>query len=228
MHTLSRNPIPPASFRNLLSALALTLITATSVAEDLSLLDSKGSPVSDAVVQWDGAASGHWSGGDAVVDQLGKRFIPFVSVIPLGTRVRFPNSDNTRHHVYSFSDAKTFELKLYRSNDAESVVFDKPGLVTLGCNVHDNMKAYVLVSEAPYAAVSDGNGLVRVPDALLSGQQLLRIWHPRLSATVQLAPTQHNGRWLLQLDTAVDMVDEQASRSTSLEERLKRSKPADK
>ena len=141
---------------------------------------------------------------------------------------RFPNSDNTRHHVYSFSDAKTFELKLYHSNDAEPVIFDRAGLVTLGCNVHDNMKAYVLVSEARFAAVSASNGMLHAPDGLLSDQQQLLVWHPQLEQPMQAILRRINDGWLLRLDVPVDAIDEQASRSTSLEERLKRFKPRDK
>ncbi|WP_404398767.1 methylamine utilization protein [Idiomarina loihiensis] len=84
----------------------------------------------------------------AVVDQVDKQFTPTVSAVEPGTDVVFPNSDNIRHHVYSFSEAKNFELKLYSDKEKPSVNFDKAGIVTLGCNIHDQIVAYVLVSDA--------------------------------------------------------------------------------
>ena len=87
--------------------------------------------------------------GVASIDQVGKQFVPRVSIIRTGTAVTFPNSDNIRHQVYSFSKAKPFTLKLYSGSPAAPVLFDKAGLVLLGCNIHDRMVAFVdLVVEA--------------------------------------------------------------------------------
>src|SRR5262245_52784583 len=87
---------------------------------------------------------------EAVMDQKDRRFVPHVLVIQTGTAVRFPNSDNVRHQVYSFSSAKKFQLPLYEGTPAEPVVFDKAGVVTLGCNIHDRMSAFVVVVDTPY------------------------------------------------------------------------------
>ena len=97
----------------------------------------------------------------------------------MGTAVIFPNSDNIRHHVYSFSPAKRFELPLYSGVPAEPVVFDKVGFVTLGCNIHDWMIAYIAVLPTPYFQVTRGDGRAVLKD-LPAGQYTVQVWHPAL------------------------------------------------
>jgi len=113
----------------------------------------------------------------AVMDQISLQFAPHVLVIPVGTPVSFPNTDSVAHQVYSFSPAKRFELELYRGKPYQPVVFDKPGIVTLGCNIHDRMRAYVYVVEAQYYARADHEGRWSVPD-VEPGEYTLTIWHP--------------------------------------------------
>lgn len=113
------------------------------------------------------------------VDQVKKEFVPYVLPVQVGTAVSFPNNDNIRHHVYSFSPAKIFELPLYTGTPATPVVFDKPGPVVLGCNIHDWMISYVYVSESPYFAKTGTNGKATLSD-LPPGNYTVRIWHPRL------------------------------------------------
>ncbi|HET8819084.1 MAG TPA: methylamine utilization protein, partial [Xanthomonadaceae bacterium] len=96
-------------------------------------------PLADAVASLHAASAPRASGATAVIDQRNATFVPGVIGIQAGTRVTFPNSDNTLHHVYSFSPAKTFQLPLYSGKRADPVLFDKPGVVTLGCNIHDWM-----------------------------------------------------------------------------------------
>ena len=91
-----------------------------------------------------------------IIDQRDKQFIPYVTALQVGTSVWFANTDKIRHHVYSFSPAKKFELPLYAGVPAEPVVFDQPGFVTLGCNIHDWMIAYVAVLTTPYFAGRHG------------------------------------------------------------------------
>lgn len=110
--------------------------------------------------------------------QRDKRFIPRVSAVPVGAAIEFPNLDTVRHHVYSFSPAKSFELKLYIGKPAAPVVFDKPGVVVMGCNIHDHMVAYVLVADTPWVGVSDGSGALRL-GPLPDGDYTLEYWHPR-------------------------------------------------
>jgi len=94
----------------------------------------------------------------AVMDQRGLAFIPQVIAVATGSRVEFPNSDALRHQVYSFSTPKRFELKLYSNQSTPSILFDKPGLVTLGCNIHDWMRGYIYVMDEPYFSVTDDTG----------------------------------------------------------------------
>ena len=115
----------------------------------------------------------------AVVDQRDKQFIPYVTAVQVGTPVIFPNSDNIRHHVYSFSPAKKFELPLYSGVPAQPVVFDKVGFVTLGCNIHDWMIAYVAVLPTPYFQVTRQDGHAVLKD-LPAGQYTVQVWHPAL------------------------------------------------
>lgn len=108
-------------------------------------------------------------------------FVPHVLIVPTGSTVSFPNRDKVRHHVYSFSKAKKFDLKLYGRDETRSVVFDKPGVVALGCNIHDAMSGFVVVSDTSFAAQSDAGGRV-VLDGVPAGGATVRIWHPSIRA----------------------------------------------
>ena len=102
-----------------------------------------------------------------------------VTVVTVGTAVAFPNRDTVRHHVYSFSPAKRFELKLYVGTPAAPVVFDQPGIAVLGCNIHDNMVGWVVVVETPYHALAPATGVAKLPD-VPPGRYRLRVWHAGL------------------------------------------------
>lgn len=114
----------------------------------------------------------------AEMDQREAEFVPHVLPVTTGSRVVFPNSDNFRHQVYSFSPARRFELPLYSGRPAQPVVFDTPGVVELGCNIHDWMLGYVVVLDTPYFATTGAGGDVRleVPE----GNYTLQVWHERL------------------------------------------------
>jgi plastocyanin len=152
----------------------------------VSVRTPQGAPVKDAVVTIP-APAGSQSSGPIRFDwpyrmaQKDLQFDPFVLVVPVGAKVSFPNFDPVRHHVYSFSEAKTFELKLYGQDQTRSVIFDKPGLITVGCNIHDQMLAFILVVDTPYAAKTDAKGLAHIPDAP-GGAVTLTIWQPYLKA----------------------------------------------
>jgi plastocyanin len=113
----------------------------------------------------------------AVLDQLDLRFVPNVLVIPVGSQVVFPNSDSVSHQVYSFSPAKKFQLPLYRGKPYPPMQFDRQGVVTLGCNIHDQMRAYVYVVEAQYFGRTDATGAWSAND-VDPGQYRVEIWHP--------------------------------------------------
>lgn len=114
-----------------------------------------------------------------VIDQVDKTFIDFVTPVLLGTSVSFPNSDKIRHHVYSVSEAKKFEIPLYPPGAGPNVpvTFDKPGVVVLGCNIHDWMKAYIYVVETPFFARTDKEGKAVVMD-IPPGEYKVEVWHP--------------------------------------------------
>ncbi len=126
--------------------------------------------------------------GKALIDQVNKEFVPVLSVMQTGTSVVFPNRDNIRHHVYSFSPSKVFELKLYSGQPAAPVVFDKPGIVVLGCNIHDWMISYVVVVDTPFFGKTDASGTVRL-DNLPPGEYELKIWHYRSSSPNEITAT---------------------------------------
>ena len=164
--------------------LFLCLPAAPLAARDLQLrvLDQDGAPLADAVVtlrSTEDPLPPLAGNATAVMDQQGKMFVPHVLVVRPGTRVQFPNRDRVRHHVYSFSKPKPFELKLYAQSEVPSVLFDRPGVVSLGCNIHDWMQGYVYVTDDPLfaATLADGTAAFR---GLTDGAYRLRIWHPRL------------------------------------------------
>lgn len=115
-------------------------------------------------------------------------FIPHVLVVPVGSTVSFPNNDKVSHQVYSFSPARSFKLPLYRGTPPP-VTFDRAGVVTLGCNIHDQMRAYVFVVEAQYFGRTDAKGQWSAPD-VEPGEYQLEIWHP-LSRVQRAVVEQH-------------------------------------
>jgi plastocyanin len=150
-----------------------------------TVTDQHGKPLPDAVVvavPVDGAVRLPAKPRDAAIFQVDKEFTPKVSVVLAGTAISFPNNDSVRHHVYSFSAVKKFELPLYKGVPASPVVFDKPGIVVLGCNIHDWMVAYVYVSESPHFARTDAQGTATIGDLAAKGWTV-RVWHPQLEGT---------------------------------------------
>jgi plastocyanin len=139
------------------------------ISADLSLeiRDAAGRPVVDAVIYAqpsEGGAPPPRANARAIVDQVNKEFVPRVSVVQAGTQVFFPNSDNIRHSIYSFSPAKTFTTKLYSGREAAPVLFDKTGLVVLGCNIHDTMVAWLFIVDTPWFAKSGADGVGTIHD----------------------------------------------------------------
>ena len=98
------------------------------------------------------------AGGRFVVSQKNLQFHPFLTIVPVGADVSFPNLDPTKHHVYSFSPAKRFELKLFAKDQSRTVHFDKPGVVALGCNIHDQMSAFIVVTDSAWTARTNAQG----------------------------------------------------------------------
>lgn len=116
------------------------------------------------------------SAGSAEMDQIHREFVPRLLPVTVGTEVRFPNHDQIHHHVYSFSRTKNFELPLYKGEAAPPVLFDKPGVVKVGCNIHDWMSAIIFVAPTPYFALSDESGAFTLAN-LPPGVYSLAAWH---------------------------------------------------
>ncbi|HEY6622166.1 MAG TPA: methylamine utilization protein [Steroidobacteraceae bacterium] len=148
----------------------------------VTVKDQKGKNVEDAVVlavAADPRNAQRLKPPQNAVDQVDKQFVPYVKPVFVGSTVRFPNSDNIRHQVYSFSPAKKFELPLYAGANAPPVIFDKPGVVVLGCNIHDWMIGYIYVAETPFFAKTGPLGTASISD-LPPGEYSVRIWHPNM------------------------------------------------
>ena len=194
--------------RNSLFALALVGAAMPVAAAPLTVrvMDVSGRPVRDAVVTLypaGSAARPARSGGRFVVSQQNLQFHPFLTIVPVGADVSFPNLDPTRHHVYSFSPAKKFELKLFARDQSRTVHFDRPGVVALGCNIHDQMTAFIVVTDSAWTARTNGQGMVAFADAPNAPGRLV-VWHPYLRAPggqVQQAvgPTQRSAGFQVRL-----------------------------
>jgi hypothetical protein len=118
------------------------------------------------------------------MDQVDRAFAPDLLVVPIGSTVEFPNSDSVSHQIYSFSPAKRFQLPLYRGKPYPPVHFDQVGVVTLGCNIHDSMLAYVVVTDAPFFGRTDsaGSWSTDIP----TGAYRVTAWHPRMRESTML------------------------------------------
>jgi len=146
---------------------------------EVEVRDSAGAPVPDAAVYAMPATGPTEARGKVVeIQQIDREFVPYLTVIQTGTTATFPNRDPILHHVYSFSPAKSFEIKLYSGRSPSEVTFDKPGVVTLGCNIHDWMIGYVLIVSTPHFARTDASGTARLRD-LPTGSYEVQAWHPR-------------------------------------------------
>jgi plastocyanin len=169
--------------RGILFALALAGASSPLAAAPLAVrvVDSSGHPVRDAVVTLypsAGARPLHAS-GRYVISQQKLQFHPFLTIVPIGADVSFPNLDPTKHHVYSFSAAKRFELKLFAKDQSRTVHFDKAGVVALGCNIHDAMSAFIVVTDSAWTARTNAQGVVVFGDAPNSPGRLT-VWNPYL------------------------------------------------
>lgn len=168
-----------ARFSSALFIAAITCFSALASAAPLNIQmhDQNGQPLADAVVTLQGPVGLPAGALKADMDQRAQQFAPHVLAVHTGTPIKFPNSDNIRHQVYSFSPAKRFELRLYEGTPSDPVLFDKPGVVVLGCNIHDWMLGYVYVTEDPRFGVTDAHGQLTL-DAP-AGVYHATLWHPQ-------------------------------------------------
>ena len=187
-HSLAARPGNPVRMQHAFGAGVVVAVLFGQVqAADLAIVvnDPLGNRLQDAVVLADAldappnvAIGGETNPTTAIIAQINKQFQPYVSAIRVGTVVDFPNRDHILHNVYSFSKVKPFQLPLYKDKPPESVIFDKAGVVILGCNIHDWMVAYVYVADTPHFAKTgaDGRAVLR---KLPPGSYQVRVWHPR-------------------------------------------------
>lgn len=169
------NPLLPR-----LAALSFSLIAGTAAASGIAVqvVDAAGKPVQDVAVYAEaepGQAQPKTMRAGAI-EQKGLKFLPLMTVIQTGSTIAFPNNDKVRHHIYSFSPAHKFDQKLYSGSAATPQVFEKAGVVVLGCNIHDKMLAYIRVVDTPFYAKTDANGAARI-DMPAGGKYVLKAWH---------------------------------------------------
>lgn len=179
----------------LLTLLLLLSLTARA-GGSLQLVEAGSqAPLARAVVEIDLPEGRRAAARDAHYEivQRDASFNPQVSVIPVGTLVSFPNRDITRHQVFSFSPPKVFSLDLYLKETPPPVMFDAPGVEVLGCNIHDQMQGFIVISDAPFFATTDADGRIDLT-ALPPGRYPMRIWHPHLEDT-------HQQWWEGEIDT---------------------------
>ena len=177
-----RNRSAAGAARALLSLLALSaaadVLPAATLVVNVQTPDGHALPGAVVTVRSLDAPGRHAAPVHAVMDQVNRSFAPDLLVIPVGSTVEFPNSDSVSHQIYSFSPARRFQLPLYRGKPYPPVHFEQPGVVTLGCNIHDEMLAYLLVTDAAWYGRTDGGGSfsAEVP----RGRYHVALWHPRL------------------------------------------------
>ncbi len=192
----------------------------------VKVLDQNGSPLPGvAVVLPDTMASEKTVDSTTryIMDQVNKQFSPQLLVVPVNSFVNFPNNDDTRHHVYSFSDAKTFELRLYHANEAEPVKFETAGIVKIGCNIHDKMRAYIVVTPHTVFGISDNEGIYQWP-TLDNPPSTIELWHPQMEETLSVNMNQTDLNYFSVTLPVVPLAASSEPKKSSLEDRLKRFK----
>lgn len=210
------------SIRSFVSGLMLAWVHPSLAGTvELRFEDETGDPLADVVVmvevdsrpgQGKSDTKAATRPGLVTVSQLNRAFDPALTVIPQGAEVAFPNNDNTQHHVYSFSAPKPFNIELYAGQPEAPVLFDKPGVVELGCNIHDQMQAFVVVTDSAHVARSGAAGIARleVPDELISpaGELQLKVWHSRLADNTVSEPRILSGPWPVRHRVVLKLVPE--------------------
>ena len=164
----------------LLSVLLLCMSTCAA-ATKITIKNANNQPLANAVVWLSGASiqAGNQASKTYAMSQQNREFTPRTLVVPQNAKVEFPNADSIMHHVYSFSKAKTFELKLYKEQPKAPITFDQTGVVELGCNIHDWMLGYIVVVDSTVFAITDDNGMVNLTAP--NGQYSMSVWHSGFS-----------------------------------------------
>ncbi len=173
-----------------MASMALTAAIASAAPFRVTVADTRGTPLADAVVSLRPVATANAasarpslpsSAQPVIIEQVDREFVPRVTVVPVGSRVSLPNNDVVPHNVYSFSAAKQFEFDVYVGSAPRVLTLDKPGVIALGCNIHDWMVGYVVVVDTPLAVKTDAKGVALFAD-VASGEYELRVWHSQQRA----------------------------------------------
>ncbi|WP_225206107.1 carboxypeptidase regulatory-like domain-containing protein [Novosphingobium huizhouense] len=197
MPATSKHRVPTLALRIAgLGLVPLTLSAAPPAVLPLQVVDAAGLPVRDAVIEIAPPPGDtrrpafRWRNAMAQRDQA---FVPGTLIVPRGAVVAFPNLDTVRHSIYSFSKPGPFKIDLYGHDQTRTQQFKVAGSIALGCNIHDQMRGYIRVTDTPYAALTDLNGLARI-EGLAPGTYSVVVWHPAIRG----ANNEWRGR--LQLD----------------------------
>ena len=159
--------------------ITLTLMCPHAFAESIQISDQFGRPIENVVVSFTIAEPTSSHKLDvATMDQINKQFAPQVLVVQKNQTVSFPNSDNIRHHLYSFSKPKPFQFKMFKGGESKELTFDQTGIVVLGCNIHDQMVGYIYVADNEYTVMTDAQGIAEIP----RGGLAVKLWHSKYSA----------------------------------------------
>ena len=164
--------------KNSVLVLSLFALSAQSSADSFLVLDQQGLPVKNAVLEFINTSpktTEETQPNTLIMDQVDKLFKPDVLVVQQGDFVDFPNSDNIRHHVYSFSSVNPFELKLYSGRPETPLQFNKTGVAVLGCNIHDSMVGYIYIAGSKHVLMTDEQGKATIDDAIK--YESINVWH---------------------------------------------------
>lgn len=170
------------------AVLGIGIAAAHAGTVDVTVVDRNGRPARDAIVSLvpqDGKTVASHLPEHTIIDQRHETFLPLDVIVRAGGHVVFTNNDTTKHQVYSFSPIKQFQFVISQGEVSPPIVFPTAGIAAIGCNIHDQMIAYVFVGDMPYAAVADASGHA-VFDDVTPGQYRLAAWHPQMGP--QFAP----------------------------------------
>lgn len=201
----------------LTSAAMLIPLPALATSATLTFIDTFGKPLQDVIILADDGSTAVPKPAEMV--QQHRAFLPDILVVAKDSAVNFPNRDNTQHHVFSFSAPKPFNIELYADQPEAPVTFNKPGIVELGCNIHDQMKGFIVVADTRRVARSGAGGIIQLDEQTLGpdGELHLKVWHPRLrDNSVALSKTLH-GPLPIQQTLTLDVMPEKMPEQNSLE-----------
>jgi plastocyanin len=162
----------------LFACILIAFMCPVAIAESIKISDQFGNPIENVVISFTTSEAIKSENPDIVImDQIDKQFTPRVLVVQKNQTVSFPNSDDIRHHLYSFSKPKPFEFKMFKGGESKQLTFDQTGIVVLGCNIHDQMVGYIYVAENKHTVMTNDQGIAELTSAGLD----VKLWHSRLS-----------------------------------------------